>query len=76
MSEVRFDSFIKNTIDVHISEIRHGDTILHLDGNIRTVSRSNIRRDSFMGISIFGDSYRLGRLPVKKLNLEVKGDKQ
>ena len=29
---------------VHISEIKKGDTILHTDGNIRTVSKNNIKK--------------------------------
>ena len=53
--------------EVHISEIRPGDTILHADGKIRTVCRNNVRRDSFMGISLFGDTYQLGTIPVKKI---------
>lgn len=58
---------IKNAVEVHISEIRPGDTILHIDGKIRTVCRNNIRKDNFMGVSLFGDTYRLGTIPVKKL---------
>ena len=55
-----------NMVNVHISEIRPGDTIMHTDGKERTVCRNNIRRDGFMGISLFGDTYRLGIMPVKK----------
>ena len=29
---------------VHISKIKVGDTILHTDGNIRTVSKNNIKK--------------------------------
>lgn len=58
---------IKNAVEVHISEIRAGDTILHTDGKIRTVCRNNIRKDNFMGVSLFGDTYRLGTISVKKL---------
>lgn len=49
---------------VHISQIKPGDTILHTDGLVRTVCRNNIHRDSFCGISLFGDTYLLGRKPV------------
>lgn len=42
------------------------------DGFERTVGKGNIKRDSFMGTSIFGDTYRLGRLPVKKVIYEQK----
>lgn len=68
MGEQWIDDAIKNAVKVHISEIRPGDTILHIDGNIRTVCRSNIK-NNFMGITIFGDSYRLGTIPVKKLKI-------
>ena len=52
--------------EVHISTIKIGDTIEHL-GLIQTVSGTNISTSSFMGVSIFGDSYRLGMIPVKKV---------
>ena len=54
------------TINVHISQIEVGDTILH-DGVPKTVCKSNIKWDSFMGLSLFGDSYHLGYKPVKKI---------
>ena len=69
MSEQWIDDAIKNAVEVHISEIRPGDTILHTYGKVRTVCRNNIKHNSFMGISLFGDSYRLGTIPVKKLRL-------
>ena len=50
----------------HISEIKQGDTILH-QGKMMTVCNSDIKIGSFMGTSVFGDSYRLGNLPVKLL---------
>ena len=51
---------------VHISQISAGDTIEHC-GYIRTVSGNNIKRDSFMGITLFGDSYNLGTKAVNKV---------
>ena len=54
--------------EVHISTIRGGDTILH-DEKVTTVSNSSISRIAGMGVCLFGDSYRLGYKPVKKLNL-------
>jgi len=51
---------------VHISNISAGDTICH-NGKISTVSRNNIKRDSFMGTTLFGDSYHLGHTPVEKV---------
>ncbi|KKN51765.1 hypothetical protein LCGC14_0619420 [marine sediment metagenome] len=46
----------------HISLIRAGDTIDHC-GKHRTVCTKDIKR-GFCGITIFGDSYRLGTIPV------------
>lgn len=67
MSEQWIEDAIKNAVNTHISEIRPGDTILHSDGVVRTVCPKNITWSSFMGISLFGDTYRLGTIPVKKL---------
>lgn len=67
MSEQWINDAIKNAVKVHISQIRPGDTILHTDGKVRTVCSKDITRDSFIEISLFGDSYRLGTMPVKKL---------
>lgn len=55
---------------VHISQISVGDTIEH-EGELKTVSGNNIKK-SFMGITIFGDSYNLGTKPVKKVVEWVK----
>lgn len=52
---------------VHISTIVNGDTIICRDGIIRTVGRNNIKRDSFMGVTLFGDSYNLGTILVNKI---------
>lgn len=52
--------------EVHISTIKNGDTIIHTDGHARTVSNSNIKR-GFYGITLFGDSYRMGTIQVKKV---------
>ena len=57
-----------DTKNIHISQIRVGDTILH-NGEIKTVSGSNIKKCSFMGISLFGDSYNLGYKLVTRINL-------
>jgi len=53
------------TEEKHISTIRHGDLIVH-EGVLSTVCDNNIKRDSFMGLSIFGDCYRMGCKPVLK----------
>lgn len=52
--------------EIHISEIKPGDTILHTDGKLRTVCKNNIKR-GFSGITLFGDPYKLGIEPVKKV---------
>ncbi len=49
---------------VDISTIRAGDTIVH-DGKLRTVCNNNIQYCSFMGITLFGDSYKSGHTKVK-----------
>ena len=53
----------------HIEDIQPGDTILCPDNKIRTVSGTDIKHDKLMGRTLFGDSYRLGHAPVKKLNI-------
>lgn len=53
-------------IPVHISQISAGDTIEH-NGKLTTVSANNIKRDAFMGTSLFGDTYKLGYKPVQKV---------
>ena len=52
--------------EVHKSQIVAGDTILH-NGQLCTVSKSDIKICSFMGRTIFGDSYRSGYMNVKKV---------
>lgn len=53
---------------VHISTIKNGDTILHTDNKIRTVNDKFIKR-GFCGITLFGDSYKMGTQLVKKILL-------
>ena len=48
----------------HISNIKTGDTIISPDGHMRTISKSNISYDPFLGYRINGDSYQLGTIPV------------
>lgn len=47
-------------------DIKIGDIILCNDGEIRTVCKNNIT-NGFMGLCLFGDSYRLGIEKVKKV---------
>lgn len=56
--------------NVHISTVMPGDTVLCADGNLRTVCRKDIRRDPFMSRTLFGDSYRLGTIPIKKVTFK------
>ena len=55
-----------NIVLVHKDCIKIGDIILCKDGKVRTVCRKNIT-NGFMGVCLFGDSYRLGQEPVKKI---------
>ena len=54
------------TKKVHISEIKAGDTIVCRDGKIRTVCQNNIKK-SFIGTTLFGDSYNCGYILVEKV---------
>ena len=55
------------TIDIHINFIHPGHVIVCRDGIVRTVTPKDIKEDSFMGKSIFGDCYNLGRIKVQKI---------
>jgi hypothetical protein len=50
------------TEERHISRIRSGDTILH-NNKPMTVCNNNLKC-GFCGITVFGDSYRVGTVPV------------
>lgn len=58
-------------LDTHIDHILEGDTVIH-NGKMVTVNSSDIKRNPFEGSCIFGDSYRLGYRPVKKVVFECK----
>lgn len=53
----------------HISQIAVGDTV-EINGVLKTVCAHNIKK-GFMGITLFGDSYRLGTLPVNLAIIEI-----
>lgn len=55
-----------NTELVHINFIHPGHTIVCRDGKTRTVTPKDIK-EGFMGKSLFGDSYNLGRIKVQKV---------
>lgn len=59
------DAFI--VTEIHISEVKHGDTIIHTDGNMTTVDKNFIKKGGFHGTTLYGDSYRSGLIPVKKV---------
>lgn len=70
MEEIRYkDGNVYEIRNVHKDTIKVGDTILCSDGLMRTVCKSNIT-NGFCGICIFGESYQLGLLPVKKVILK------
>lgn len=67
MEEIRYkDGKMYEIENVHKDTIKVGDTILCSDGLMRTVCRNNIT-NGFCGVCLFGDSYRLGHSPVKKV---------
>jgi ribosomal protein L19 len=51
---------------VHISTIRAGDTVM-IDGQLKTVGKKDIRRNNFTGVTLWGDSHKLGRDPITRV---------
>ncbi|ALY07165.1 hypothetical protein VmeM32_00179 [Vibrio phage vB_VmeM-32] len=47
-----------------LCDINVGDTVL-VNGQLRTVGRDDIYHDSFMGTTIFGNSYHIKRKIIK-----------
>ena len=54
-------------IAVDIQDIKIGDTIIGNDDKIKLVSKGNIKYNKFMGLTLFGDCYKLGTQKVRKL---------
>ena len=50
-----------------IKDIKIGDTIIDNDGKIKLVSKGNLKYNKFMGLTLFGDCYKLGTQKVRKL---------
>ena len=50
-----------------IKEIRIGDTIIDNDDKRKLVSQGNLKYNEFMGLTLFGDCYKLGTQKVRKL---------
>jgi hypothetical protein len=52
---------------VHISTISNGDTVIH-ESKMRTVNaKDHISRSEFMGVTLFGDSFKLGTVLIEKV---------
>ena len=51
---------------VNKHEIKNGDTVVH-NGELRTVCKRAFSNDDFMGLLLWGDSYRLGYKPVERV---------
>lgn len=58
---------------VHKSDVRCGDTIIH-NGTMVTVCKKDITRCEFFGVKLFGDSYIGGRKPVDRVTF-IKANK-
>lgn len=54
----------------HIDLIRPGDTV-EIDGVLKTVGPGDLHRGGFMDTTLWGDSYRLGTVPVKLAIIET-----
>ena len=54
------------TEEIHIDRLRVGDTIIH-NGEVMTVSGNYLKRNGFMGTTVFGDSYNSGRKLVTRI---------
>ena len=51
------------TVEIHVSLVKPGDTVMYR-GQMRTVSKSNMSHDPFMGHKLFGDNFMCGLEPV------------
>ena len=58
------------TTPTHVDLIRPGDTGL-IDWHLKTGSANNIKR-GFMGTTLWGDSFRLGTVPVQRVTFKTK----
>lgn len=50
-----------------IQDIKIGDAIIDNDDKIKLVSKGNLKYNEFMGLTLFGDCYKLGTQKVRKL---------
>jgi len=51
--------------EININVLMPGDTIFH-DNKEMTVCKKDLKR-GFCGITVFGDSYRMGTIPVLRV---------
>ena len=51
---------------IHKNRVVAGDVIVCPDGKERTVCQENIKYNTFMGVTIFGDSYHAGHKLVPR----------
>lgn len=60
------------TESVHISKIRVGDVVNH-KGEFKTVTRSNLGSNTFLGDTLFGDSFKGGKELVTRIITNPNG---
>lgn len=60
---------------VHIDAIRAGDTV-EIDGVLKTVCPGDLKKCPDMGVTLFGDSYRLGTMAVVKVTFVLPGQER
>jgi hypothetical protein len=56
--------------EIHIDSVKAGDTVRCPDGIDRTVCAKDIRRDPFIGTTLWGDSYMCGHRPVNLVEFQ------
>jgi hypothetical protein len=59
--------FCFRVVHVHKDRIIAGDVIVCPDGRERTVCQGDIRYNSLMGVTIFGDSYHAGHKLIPRI---------
>jgi hypothetical protein len=57
-------------INSDIRDIRPGDTVM-IHGVMKTVCMKDIKRDPLLGVTLFGDSFNMGRTQIKKVIFPV-----
>lgn len=62
------------TKEVHISDIKYGDTVIH-KGEMKTVGKKDIKHGGFEGSTLFGDSYKSGKDKVTLVLFKRDWDK-